>query len=86
MICMLNCSYKGKGSNSRYFLGLLKKELERLSSDQCEMIDIKSVLTGDIEAFINKMSQMQALIIGAPLYVDGLPAQVIKMDIFDGCT
>lgn len=79
MICMLNCSYKGKSSNSRYFLGLLEKELEQLSCDQCEVIDIKSVLTGDIEAFINKMSQMQALVIGAPLYVDGLPAQVIKL-------
>lgn len=79
MICMLNCSYKGKSSNSRYFLGLLEKELGKFSEQKCVEMDLKQILTTGFEDFLKKMEEMDALVIGAPLYVDGLPAQVVKL-------
>lgn len=79
MICMLNCSYKGKNSNSRYFLGLMQKELGQLPENECVEMDLKPILTTGFDDFLKKMEEMDALVIGAPLYVDGLPAQVVRL-------
>ena len=76
MILMLNCSYKAKDSNTQYFLELLKKELGAVETD---IINIRDVLNGGFSEFIDKLTQAEAFVIGAPLYVDGLPAQAVKL-------
>ena len=97
MILMLNCSYKGKKSNTRYFFDVLAAELRKREAEreqtkvglereatagntvEYEIVNIKDVLTGDIELFVKRLKDADALIIGAPLYVDGLPAQAVKL-------
>lgn len=76
MILMLNCSYKGKNGNTQYFLKLLKNEVEQ---ENIEIWNIKQVLNGELEAFEDKLEEAEAFVIGAPLYVDGLPAQAVKL-------
>ena len=75
MIVMLNCSYKTKDSNTQYFLELLKEKLGK----ECEIIPIRQVLKGGFPEFVKKLEQADAFVIGAPLYVDGLPAQAVKL-------
>ena len=75
MILMLNCSYKAKDSNTRYFLELLNKEL----GEEAEILSIRQVLTGGFSEFVKKLEEAEAFVIGAPLYVDGLPAQAVKL-------
>ena len=76
MILMLNCSYKGKNGNTQYFLELLKKEL---AGKDVEILNIRHVLNGGLEELENKLKDAEAFVIGAPLYVDGLPAQAVKL-------
>ena len=76
MILMLNCSYKAKASNTQYFLELLKNEL---ADKETKMVSIRKVLNGDFADFACKLGQAEAFVIGAPLYVDGLPAQAVKL-------
>ena len=76
MILMLNCSYKAKDSNTQYFLELLKKELGAVET---EIINIRHVLNGGFYEFIDNLTQAEAFVIGTPLYVDGLPAQAVKL-------
>jgi len=82
MILMLNCSYKVKSSNTEYFLSLLKNEIEQTSDKYCEIINIKEVLKNvegeALENFVSELKRADAFVIGAPLYVDGLPAQTVK--------
>lgn len=76
MILMINCSYKTKGSNTGYFLEQLKNEL---ADREVEMLSIRQVLTGGFTEFKAKLERAEAFVIGAPLYVDGLPAQAVKL-------
>ena len=76
MILMLNCSYKVKDSNTQYFLELLKKELD---TEDTEIIPIRQVLNDGLAAFVKKLQQADTLVLGAPLYVDGLPAQAVRL-------
>ena len=76
MILMLNCSYKPKAGNTQYYLDLLKNEL---SEKEVEIISLRSVLNGGFAAFTEKLKHADALVLGAPLYVDGLPAQAVKL-------
>ena len=75
MILMLNCSYKASDSNTQFFLELLKEKLE----EESRIIPLKKVLNGGFADFLGELEAAQALIIGAPLYVDGLPAQAVKL-------
>jgi multimeric flavodoxin WrbA len=76
MILMLNCSYKAKDGNTQYFLENLKNEF---GEREAEIISLRQVLNGGFEAFTDKLQQAEAFVIGAPLYVDGLPAQAVKL-------
>ena len=78
MVLMLNCSYKAKASNTEYFFSLLKCEIEQLSDKKCKVISIKDVLKNPEEEFVQELKSAKALVIGAPLYVDGLPAQAVR--------
>ena len=81
MILMLNCSYKVKSSNTEFFFSLLKDEIEHMSDRECEMVSIRDVVKSDdtMEVFVSDLKKAKALVIGAPLYVDGLPAQAVKL-------
>jgi len=86
MILMLNCSYKAKSSNTEYFLSLLTDEIrniQKVPESECKMIYIKDILNnmekGSLEKFLSELKQAKALVIGTPLYVDGLPAQAVKL-------
>jgi len=84
MILMLNCSYKSKSSNTEYFLSSLMNEIQNISTDkECKTIYIKDILNnmenGGLEKFLSELKQAKALVIGTPLYVDGLPAQAVKL-------
>lgn len=76
MILMLNCSLKAKDSNTQYFLELLKQEL---GAEEIRIIPIRQILNGGFPEFVEKLQQAGAFVIGAPLYVDGLPAQAVKL-------
>lgn len=91
MILMLNCSYK-KSSNTEYFLSLLMHEIQNTSlknnnqqvtDRECKIICIKDILMnmekGSLEKFFSELKQAKAFVIGTPLYVDGLPAQIVKL-------
>lgn len=83
MILMLNCSYKVKTSNTEYFFSLLKNEMERRSDKECKIVNIREVLQNadkqGLDSFVSELKQADAFVIGAPLYVDGLPAQAVKL-------
>ena len=75
MILMLNCSYKASDSNTQFFLELLKEKLD----GQSRIIPLKKVLSGGFAEFLGELETADAFVIGAPLYVDGLPAQAVKL-------
>ena len=75
MILMLNCSYKASDSNTQFFLELLEEKL----GEETRILPLKQVLSGGFADFRGELETAQALVIGAPLYVDGLPAQAVKL-------
>ena len=75
MILMVNCSYKASDSNTQFFLELLKEKLD----GESRIIPLKKVLSDGFADFLRELEAARALVIGAPLYVDGLPAQAVKL-------
>lgn len=75
MILMINCSYKASDSNTQFFLELLKETLD----GESRIIPLKKVLSGGFADFLGELEAAEAFVIGAPLYVDGLPAQAVKL-------
>ena len=74
MIVLLNCSLKGPRGNSRYFLNRLKSCL----TEDCLDLEMRDVLKNPDE-FVQILHSAGALVLGAPLYVDGMPAQVLAL-------
>ena len=75
MILMVNCSYKASDSNTQFFLELLKEKLD----GEIRIVPLKKVLSGGFADFLGELEAAEAFVIGAPLYVDGLPAQAVKL-------
>ena len=75
MILMINCSYKASDSNTQFFMELLKEKLD----GESRIIPLKTVLSGGFAEFLGELEAADAFVIGAPLYVDGLPAQAVKL-------
>ena len=75
MILMLNCSYKASDSNTQFFLELLEEKLD----EESRIIPLNKVLSGGYADFLVELEAADAFVIGAPLYVDGLPAQAVKL-------
>ena len=75
MILMINCSYKASDSNTQFFLELLKEKLD----GEIRIVPLKKVLSGGFAEFQGELEAAEAFVIGAPLYVDGLPAQAVKL-------
>lgn len=74
MVIMLNTSYKASGSNTDFFVDILERETEK----ECKRLKIKDIMK-DMESFTAELKEAEALVIGAPLYVDGLPSQAVKL-------
>ncbi len=70
---LLNCSFRGEKSNSNFFLS----RLEELLTGETERINL--LRYGGIETLYTKISGVDALVLGVPLYVDGLPGQVVEL-------
>lgn len=73
MVVLLNCSFRGEKSNSNYFLGLLEQQLDV----PCERISLAKMKRFD--ELKSKLAETDALVLGMPLYVDSVPAQVIDL-------
>ena len=76
MILMVNCSYKTQDGNTQFFLEHLKAEL---SGEQLQILPLRQVLGGGFAEFVKQLEKAESFVIGAPLYVDGLPAQAVKL-------
>ena len=47
--------------------------------DEAEILPIRQILSGGFLEYVKKLEQAGAFVIGAPLYVDGLHAQAVKL-------
>lgn len=74
MVILLNGSLKGKRGNGYYLL----QRLQECGLGECVEKNIVSVLK-DADGFAGELAKADALVIAAPLYVDGLPAQVLRL-------
>ena len=74
MVILLNGSLKGKKGNGYYLLQRLKE----CEIGECVEKQIAGVLR-DVDGFAEELKAADALVIAAPLYVDGLPAQVLRL-------
>ena len=73
-VILLNGSMRSVNGNSAKLARTLS---DRLSSET-EIIDLRSYLK-DMDALISRLDGSQAIVLCVPLYVDGLPSQVIKL-------
>ena len=73
MILLLNCSFRGQSSNSRYFL----ESVASLCTESCEILDLTK-LHGTTE-LQEKLQEAEAFVLGMPLYADGAPAQAVEL-------
>lgn len=73
MVVLLNGSFRGISSNSNHFLDILESQL----NENCERAHLNQAK--ELEEVIQKIKKAEALIIGMPLYVDGVPAQVVEL-------
>ncbi|MBR6472623.1 MAG: flavodoxin family protein [Firmicutes bacterium] len=71
---ILNGSMRAVSGNSAMFARALKPQLE---SDP-EIIDLKDYLD-DMSALVRKLEEYGTIILCMPLYVDGMPSQVIRL-------
>ena len=76
MILMLNCSYKAKNGNTLHFLEVLKS---KFAGKDANILNLRPILNGGFAEFEKLLEQAEAFVIGAPLYVDGLPSQCVKL-------
>ena len=74
MVILLNGSLKGKKGNGYYLL----KRLQECNPGECIEKNIAQSLR-DTDGFMKELESADALVIAAPLYVDGLPAQVLRL-------
>ncbi len=72
MVILLNCSFRGEKSNTRYFLG----QLETLLNEPCRHAALNRIKEEQERAEL--FSDADAIVLGMPLYVDGPPAQAVE--------
>lgn len=73
MILLLNVSPKGENSNSYYFLNLLRERL----TEECAYVEIKDIKEEIVLGV--QMSEADAVVIGMPMYIDSVPAGMIRL-------
>jgi len=74
MVILLNGSLRGRRGNGYYLL----QRLQECGLGECAERGIVEVLR-DPDRFAGELSLADALVIAAPLYVDGLPAQMLRL-------
>lgn len=72
MILLLNGSLRKSKSNSNHFLNLLKTQLK----DSYESVQLHQLK--DLNVMKDLLQKADACVIGMPVYVDGVPAQVME--------
>ena len=71
---ILNCSIRGKQANSAMFLGWLEEELQT----PYERLELAQHLR-DLESLTAKLLSAETIVLGAGLYVDGPPSQMLRL-------
>ena len=74
MILMVNGSFRGKDGHTQFYLEKIRETVK-----DSEIIWIRDIFKDGVANFAEQLKSADALVIGAPLYVDGLPAQVVKL-------
>lgn len=73
MILMINGSMRGNGGNT----GCILRKLGSRLTNEYEIVEERSYLK-DFESLAEKLKKADALVMGQPLYVDGIPSNVIR--------
>ncbi len=73
-VVLLNASMRTANGNSAKLL----KELRKQIKGETETLDLAKYLK-DLPGLVKKLEEASAIVIGTPLYVDGLPSQLIRM-------
>lgn len=73
-IILLNGSLRGDNANSRKFLDKLSGSLGR----ETEIINLSSYLTR-LDDLVQILLSAKTVVLGMPLYVDGIPSQVLRL-------
>ena len=71
---LLNCSMRNVKGNTAKFVGKLREQLD----GEPEIIDLKDHLN-DMTGLVHSLEEAETIVLGMPLYVDGLPAQTIRL-------
>ena len=75
---ILNGSMRNRDGNSARFAGVLRTRLRGRIGASVEIIDLKDNMK-DMKALADDLAAADKLIFCVPLYVDGLPSQVIRL-------
>ena len=76
---LLNCSMRGIKANSYLFM----QELHKRLSKETECVDLQPYINKLPELY-DKLSDVSTIVLCMPLYVDGIPSQVIRlMELFE---
>ena len=75
---ILNGSMRNRDGNSARFAGVLRTRLRGRVGANVEIVDLKDNMK-DMEALADDLAAADKLIFCVPLYVDGLPSQVIRL-------
>ena len=75
---ILNGSMRNKDGNSARFAGVLRTRLRGRVGANVEIVDLKDNMK-DMETLADDLAAADKLILCVPLYVDGLPSQVIRL-------
>ena len=75
---ILNGSMRNKDGNSARLAGVLRTRLRGRIGASAEIIDLKDRMN-DMQALADDLTAADKLIFCVPLYVDGLPSQVIRL-------
>ena len=75
---ILNGSMRNKDGNSARFAGVLRTRLRGRVGANVEIVDLKDNMK-DMEALADDLAAADKLIFCVPLYVDGLPSQVMRL-------
>ena len=73
-VVLLNCSLRGNNANSLKFLTKLSEKIE----GEKEILNLVSY-NGREEELLDKLRSARKLVLGMPLYVDGIPSSTLRL-------
>lgn len=71
---LLNCSLRGTRAHSKQFLDILDRHM----TNEAERVDLVKWLQQP-EALTEKLAGAETIVLGTPLYVDGLPSSTLRV-------